>query len=109
GALPPKFAGGARTGTVLFAIMSLTTRSSTHHSPPTTHHYSYCQSGSSGCFRSHSGRRLCTTGITSKLYAGGGEVVAHSSAQASQGSAPAGRPCRSDAITLYRKIAKLGT
>ena len=52
--------------------------------------HSYFQSGSSGCFRSHSGRRLRTTGIASKLYAGGGEVVAHSSVQASHGSSPAG-------------------
>ncbi len=29
--------------------------------------YSYFQSGSSGCFKSHSGRRLCTTGILAKL------------------------------------------
>src|SRR5947209_20608766 len=72
-------------------------------------HYSYCQSGSSGGFRSHSGRRLCTVGITAKLYAGGGEVVAHSSVQASQGSSPAGRPWRSDAITFHTKMAKLGT
>ena len=28
---------------------------------------SYCQSGSSGCFRSHSGRRLCTVGIVVKV------------------------------------------
>ena len=54
--------------------------------------YSYCQSGSSGCLRSHSGRRLCTVGIASKLYAGGGEDVAHSNVQPSQGSLPATRP-----------------
>ena len=58
--------------------------------------HSYFQSGSSGCFRSHSGRRLLTIGIVSKLYAGGGDVVAHSSVQASHGSSPAGRPLRSD-------------
>ena len=50
---------------------------------------SYFQSGSSGCFKSHSGRRLRTTGNAAKLYSGGGEVVAHSSVQASQGSLPA--------------------
>src|SRR5882672_7631485 len=68
---------------------------------------SYCQSGSSGCFWSHSGRRLCTVGITSKLYAAGGDVVVHSSVHASQGSSPAGRPLRSDANTLYTKTTKL--
>ena len=30
--------------------------------------HSYFQSGSSGCLRSHSGRRLFTTGIVAKLY-----------------------------------------
>ena len=30
-------------------------------------YYSYFQSGSSGCFKSHSGRRLRTTGISAKL------------------------------------------
>src|SRR6202035_656519 len=34
-------------------------------------HCSYFQSGSSGCLRSHSGRRLRTVGISSKLYDGG--------------------------------------
>src|SRR5271166_6794240 len=58
--------------------------------------YSYFQSGSSGCFKSHSGRRLRTTGIFAKLYSGGGEVVAHSSVQASQGSLPAGFPLKYD-------------
>src|SRR5262245_45142071 len=67
-------------------------------------HPSYFQSGSSGCFRSHSGRRLRTVGIDSKLYDGGGEVVAHSSVQASQGSSPAGRPRRSDTATFAKKI-----
>ena len=56
----------------------------------------YFQSGSSGCFRSQSGRRLRTSGMTSKLYEAGGEVVAHSSVQASQGSSPAIRPFRSE-------------
>src|SRR6185312_10022650 len=62
--------------------------------------HSYFQSGSSGCFRSQRGRRLWTVGIVSKLYAGGGEVVAHSSVQASHGLSPAGLPFRSDTITL---------
>src|SRR5882724_5436701 len=51
--------------------------------------YSYFQSRSSGCLRSHSGRRLLTDGITAKLYAGGGELVAHSRVHASHGSLPA--------------------
>src|SRR6266481_9055126 len=50
--------------------------------------YSYFQSGSSGCLRSQSGRRLLTDGVTAKLYAGGGELVDHSSVHASQGSLP---------------------
>src|SRR5271157_3562247 len=58
--------------------------------------YSYFQSGSSGCFKSHSGRRLRTTGIFAKLYSGGGEVVLHSSVHASQGSFPAGLPSKYD-------------
>src|ERR1700720_2116926 len=58
--------------------------------------YSYFQSGSSGCFRSQSGRRLWTTGIAAKLYSGGGEVVEHSSVHASHGSFPAGSPFQSD-------------
>ena len=54
--------------------------------------HSYFQSGSSGCFRSHSGRRLRTVGICSKLYGGGGDVVDHSNVQAFHGSSPAGWP-----------------
>ena len=46
--------------------------------------------GSPGCSRSHSGRRLRTGGTWSKLCSGGGEVVAHSSVQASHGLSPAG-------------------
>src|SRR5262245_14089053 len=65
--------------------------------------YSYFQSGSSGCYKSHSGRRLRTSGKVSKLYSGGGEVVDHSSVQASQGSSPAGSPRRSDHSTLATK------
>src|SRR5258706_8591661 len=62
--------------------------------------YSYCQSGSSGCFRSHSGRRLLTTGRVAKLYEGGGEEVDHSRVQASQGSLPASSPRRYDQSRL---------
>src|SRR5579862_3647803 len=62
--------------------------------------YSYFQSGSSECFRSHRGRRLRTAGIEAKLYSGGGEVVAHSSVQASQGSLPATAPAKYDWIRL---------
>src|SRR5216684_6956184 len=62
--------------------------------------HSYCQSGSSGCLRSHSGRRLLTSGIFAKLYIGGGEVVDHSSVQASQGSLPAVSPLTSDRSKL---------
>ena len=54
--------------------------------------HSNFQSGSSGCFKSHKGRRLRTSGILSKLYSGGGEVVAHSSVHASHGSSPASLP-----------------
>src|SRR5260370_8446200 len=50
--------------------------------------YSYFQSGSSGCLRSQSGRRLFTAGITAKLYPGVGELVVHSRVQASQQSPP---------------------
>src|SRR5262245_27518119 len=71
--------------------------------PPRHSLYSYLQSGSSGCFKSHSGRRLRTSGKVSKLYSGGGEVVDHSSVQASQGSSPAGAPRRSDHSTLATK------
>src|ERR1700730_6554068 len=57
-------------------------------------HYSYFQSGSSGCFRSQRGRRLRTVGIAAKLYAGGGELVDHSRVHASQGSLPASLPLK---------------
>src|SRR5690349_12596471 len=56
--------------------------------------YSYFQSGSSGCFKSQSGRQLFTVGITAKLYAGGGQLVLHSRVQASQGSFPAISPLK---------------
>src|SRR6516225_2499969 len=54
--------------------------------------YSYFQSGSSGCLRSQSGRRLFTSGSFSKLYSAGGDAVAHSRVQASHGSSPAFLP-----------------
>src|SRR6516225_2314928 len=56
--------------------------------------HSYFQSGSSGCFISHSGRRLVATGSTSKLYEGGGDGVAHSKVHASHGSFPASGPLK---------------
>src|SRR5713101_6958193 len=65
--------------------------------------YSYLQSGSSGCLRSHSGRRLRTVGATAKLYAGGGELVDHSSVHASHGSLPAVLPRKYDQIRLPAK------
>src|SRR5262245_5847333 len=80
---------------------SLVTRHSSLDTLPSLH--SYLQSGSSGCFKSHSGRRLRTSGKDSKLYSGGGDVVDHSSVQASQGSSPAGAPRRSDHSTLATK------
>src|SRR5215470_19013592 len=58
--------------------------------------YSYFQSGSSGCFKSHNGRRLLTAGVTAKLYTGGGEGVNHSSVHASHGSLPASLPRKYD-------------
>src|SRR5579862_5070163 len=67
--------------------------------------YSYFQSGSSGCFRSQSGRRLRTTGIVAKSYSGGGEVVDHSSVHASHGSFPAGSPERSDRTMLITNMS----
>src|SRR6266496_6626069 len=59
-------------------------------------YHSYFQSGSSGCFKSHNGRRLCTSGRVSKLYSGGGDDVDHSSVHASHGSLPAMAPFLSD-------------
>src|SRR5262249_29444861 len=67
--------------------------------------HSYFQSGSSGCFRSHSGRLLRTSGSVAKLYSGGGDVVAHSSVQASHGSLPATWPWRSERTTFQMKSA----
>src|SRR5258705_14012697 len=66
--------------------------------------YSYFQSGSSGCLRSQSGRRLLTDGITAKLYTGGGEMVVHSRVHASHGSLPAILPLREDHSTFTMKI-----
>src|SRR3981081_3840650 len=66
--------------------------------------YSYLQSGSSGCLRSHKGRRLCTTGITAYLYKGGGELVDHSSVHASHGSFPAALPRKYDQIKLQANM-----
>src|SRR5260370_37903981 len=65
--------------------------------------YSYFQSGSSGCLRSQSGRRLLTVGIKAKLYAGGGELVAHSRVHASHGSLPAILPLIKDKSRLTAK------
>src|SRR5215475_4871228 len=65
--------------------------------------HSYFQSGSSGCFTSHSGRRLRTSGRVSKLYSGGGEDVDHSSVHASHGSLPAMSPRVSDRRRLITK------
>src|SRR5262250_358749 len=56
--------------------------------------HSYRLSGSSGCFRSHNGRLLATTGTVAKLYAGGGELTDHSSVHASHGSFPASAPLK---------------
>src|SRR5260370_8007466 len=50
--------------------------------------HSYRLSGSSGCFKSHKGRRLATVGVTAKLYAGGGELTDHSRVPPSHGSFP---------------------
>src|SRR5579859_7680810 len=67
-----------------------------HRSP-----HSNAESGSSGCFKSQSGRRLATTGSTGKLYAGGGEDVDHSSVHASHGSGPASAPRKYECTRLY--------
>src|SRR5258707_8887378 len=68
--------------------------------------YSYFQSGSSGCLRSQSGRRLFTDGSTAKLYAGGGDAVDHSSVHASQGSLPARGPAWYDRARVKRNTSK---
>src|SRR5215813_1892035 len=66
--------------------------------------HSYWLSGSSGCFRSHNGRALATTGTVAKLYAGGGELVDHSSVHASQGSLPALAPLKYDTMRFATKM-----
>src|SRR5205814_6072047 len=48
----------------------------------------------SGCFRSQSGRRPVTAEMLAKFSGGGGDVVAHSSVNASHGSSPAISPER---------------
>src|SRR5947209_12867551 len=53
--------------------------------------------------RSRSGMKLRTGGTLSKLYGGGGEVVAHSSVLARQGSLPAISPPYQLRITLMKK------
>src|SRR5260370_600669 len=65
--------------------------------------HSNFQSGSAGCLRSQSGRRLLTVGITEKLYAGCGEGIDHSSVQASHGSLPAVLPSKYDHSRLATK------
>src|SRR5207302_9928032 len=74
------------------------------HNIDRRHNCSYLQSGSLGCLRSHNGLLLRTTGSFSKLYSGGGELVVHSSVQASQGSSPARFPHLSELITFQTKI-----
>src|SRR5258708_28824441 len=67
--------------------------------------HSYRLSGSSGCFKSHNGRRLATVGVTAKLYAGGGELTDHSRVHASQGSFPALAPLKEEIMGLPTKIS----
>src|SRR5205823_2292695 len=57
------------------------------------------------CRRSHSGRALRTGGRVAKLYAGGGDDVAHSSVQASQGFGPATAPRRRLRQAFQRKAS----
>ena len=56
---------------------------------------------------SQSGSRPATTGIASKLQAGGGDDVAHSSVPAPHGFAPAGAPTRRLRQTLTTKSRTL--
>src|SRR5919204_5577124 len=51
---------------------------------------------------SFNGRALWTTGMRAKLYAGGGEVVAHSRVSAFHGSSSATLPCFS--ITFFTTL-----
>src|SRR5581483_3089846 len=71
----------------------------------TRYTHSNAESGSSGCFKSHNGRRLATTGSDAKLYAGGGECVDHSSVHASHGSGPASLPLKYECTRLYTSTA----
>src|SRR2546427_8442893 len=59
-------------------------------------------SGVSAYLRCHSSSTLCTTGMSSKLWAGGGEEVAHSSVRASHGSSPAAWADDRDVRTTFR-------
>src|SRR4029450_10680916 len=52
--------------------------------------------------RCHRSSLACTTGISSKLYSGGGEDVAHSSVRASHGSASICLGLRKLAIAVAR-------
>src|SRR4029079_4013224 len=57
--------------------------------------------------RSKSGRSERISGRWSKLYGGGGELVAHSRVFASHGSSPATFPLRSETKTFQRKGSML--
>src|SRR5262249_32292189 len=70
--------------------------------------HSYRLSGSSGCFKSHSGRLLATVGMEAKLYTGGGELTDHSSVQASQGSLPALAPFQYE-MTRFATNTRMAT
>ena len=59
------------------------------------------------CRRSNSGRSERISGRWSKLYGGGGELVAHSSVLPSHGSSPAGLPLRSEMNTFHRSGSML--
>src|SRR4030095_5429137 len=63
--------------------------------------HSYWLSGSSGCFKSHNGRRLATVGTVATLYAGVGELVDHSKVHASHGSLPASAPLKYEMIRFH--------
>src|SRR5213083_292324 len=63
------------------------------HWPPTTGRWLLLPSGPCATFaRSHRGRALVIGGRVTKLYAGGGDDVAHSSVHAFHGLSPAGIP-----------------
>src|SRR6266545_1403634 len=61
----------------------------------------------SAYLRCHSSSSECTTGISSKLYTGGGDETDHSSVRASQGSAVASFGRRKLAMAFSRKISTL--